>query len=80
MSPEQIRAEPADHRSDLFSLGVVLYEMLTGKRPFAGATWVDESNAILRHEAPDLPADIAGIPDPAALNRVLHRCLAKQAD
>jgi hypothetical protein len=80
MSPEQVRGEPAGHRSDIFSLGVVLYEMLAGKRPFAGATWVDESGAILRQEAPDLPKDLAGIRDPAALNRILRRCLAKQAE
>ena len=80
MSPEQVRAEPAGHRSDIFSLGVILYEMLAGERPFAGATWVDETNAILRREAPDLPPDIAGIRDPAALNRVVGRCLAKPAE
>jgi len=80
MSPEQVRAEPAGHRSDIFSLGVILYEMLVGKRPFAGATWVDETNAILRQAAPDLPPDLAGIRDPAALNRILRRCLAKPAE
>jgi Tol biopolymer transport system component len=80
MSPEQVRAEPADHRSDIFGLGVILYEMLAGKRPFAGATWVDETNGILHQEAPDLPPDLAGIPDPAALNGILRRCLAKQAE
>jgi WD40 repeat protein len=80
MSPEQVRGEPAGHRSDIFSLGVILYEMLSGKRPFAGETWVDESNAILRQEAPDLPPALAGIPDLAVLNRILRRCLAKQAE
>ena len=80
MSPEQVRGEPAGHRADIFSLGVILYEMLTGKRPFSGETWIEETNAILHREAPDLPPDIAGIPDPAALNRILRRCLAKPPD
>jgi Tol biopolymer transport system component len=77
MSPEQVRAEPAGHRSDIFSLGVILYEMLACKRPFAGATWVDETNGILHQEVPYLPPDLAGIRDPAALNRIVRRCLAK---
>ncbi len=80
MSPEQVRGEPADYRADIFSLGVILYEMLAGKRPFSGETWIEETNAILHQEAPDLPPGLAGIPDPAALNRILQRCLAKQAD
>jgi serine/threonine protein kinase/dipeptidyl aminopeptidase/acylaminoacyl peptidase len=80
MSPEQVRGEPAGHRADIFSLGVMLYEMLVGKRPFSGETWIEETNAILHQEAPDLPPDIAGISDPAALNRILRRCLAKPAE
>jgi serine/threonine protein kinase/dipeptidyl aminopeptidase/acylaminoacyl peptidase len=80
MSPEQVRGEPADHRADIFSLGVILYEMLAGKRPFSGQTWIEESNAILHQEAPNLPPALAGISDPAALDRILQRCLAKPAD
>jgi Tol biopolymer transport system component len=80
MSPEQVRGEPAGHRADIFSLGVILYEMLAGKRPFSGETWIEETNAILHQEAPDVPPDIAGISDPAGLNRILRRCLAKPAE
>jgi Tol biopolymer transport system component len=78
LSPEQVRAEPAGPASDIFSLGVVLYEMLAGKRPFTGATWVEEMNATLRQEAPPLPVEMPGIADPAALNGAVQRCLAKQ--
>jgi serine/threonine protein kinase/Tol biopolymer transport system component len=80
MSPEQIRAEPACQASDIFSLGVILYEMLTGNRPFAGATWVEETDHILRQDAPNLPPNLAGIQEWAALNRVVRRCLAKQPE
>src|ERR1019366_10518649 len=80
MSREQVRGEPAGHRADIFSLGVILYEMLAGKRPFSGETWIEETNAILHQEAPDLPPVLAGISDPAALNRILRRCLAKPAE
>ena len=54
MSPEQVRGESVDHRSDLFSFGVVLYEMLCGKRAFAGASSVEVMNAILKDDPPEL--------------------------
>jgi eukaryotic-like serine/threonine-protein kinase len=80
MSPEQVRGEPADQRADIFSLGVILYEMLARKRPFAGETWIEETNAILHQEAPDLPRDLSGVRDSAALARIVRRCLAKQPE
>jgi eukaryotic-like serine/threonine-protein kinase len=54
MSPEQVRGFEADHRSDIFSFGVMLYEMLSGRRPFRGETGADVMQAILRQDAPDL--------------------------
>ena len=58
MSPEQVRGLEADHRSDIFSFGVMLHEMLGGKRCFQGETSVDTMQAILRQEAPDLPRTV----------------------
>jgi eukaryotic-like serine/threonine-protein kinase len=74
MSPEQARGKPVDRRSDLWSFGCVLFEMLSGRRPFAGETFSDTLAAILGRE-PDwsaLPADT-----PPAVLRVLRRCLEK---
>jgi eukaryotic-like serine/threonine-protein kinase len=75
MSPEQVRGDPADHRSDLFSFGVVLYEMLCGKRAFAGHSPVEVMNAILKEELPELPASV-----PQELDRIVRRCLEKESD
>ena len=75
MSPEQVRALPADHRSDIFSIGVVLYEMLTGRRPFGGASTVETMNAILKED----PAPIAAADSVApALRHIVDHCLEKE--
>jgi hypothetical protein len=62
MSPEQLRAKPIDHRSDIFSFGAILYEMLSGRRAFHGETEVDTITAVLREEPPDSSLDQASIP------------------
>ncbi|MGH9365792.1 MAG: protein kinase domain-containing protein, partial [Thermoanaerobaculia bacterium] len=75
MSPEQARGIAVDARSDVFSLGVVLYQMLTGERPFQGASAVDMISSILRDKpasVTDLRADL-----PPHLGRILRRCLEK---
>ena len=78
MSPEQVRGEPADTRSDIFSLGCVLYEMLTAKRAFRKPTSVETMHAIL-NEDPPAASDIS-LTIPPALERVVHRCLEKTPD
>jgi TolB-like protein len=77
MSPEQVRGQPLDGRSDLFSLGVVLYEMLTSRRPFRGDSQIETMNAILKEDPPPDPA-VAALP--AELDRILRRCLAKRRE
>ena len=75
MSPEQAQGHPVDSRSDLFSFGAVLYEMLTGRRPFAGDSEIGLITAILRDQPPPLKAARADLP--AALQPIVDRCLAK---
>ena len=75
MSPEQVRGEPADHRSDIFALGCVLFEMLTGRRAFQRPTPAETLSAILNDEPPSISQLIQNIPP--ALQRVVHRCLEK---
>jgi serine/threonine protein kinase/Tol biopolymer transport system component len=76
MSPEQARGLPADHRSDIFSLGALLFEMITGRRAFRGTTPADTLSAILR-EDPTQESSVAVAGLPASLLRVLRRCLEK---
>jgi Tol biopolymer transport system component len=78
MAPEQVEGLPADSRSDVFALGVVLYEMVTGRRPFAGATLAALAAAILSSEPP--PVRDSRPAAPAAFDRILRACLAKQPE
>jgi serine/threonine protein kinase/tetratricopeptide (TPR) repeat protein len=78
MSPEQIEGRPLDPRSDVFSLGVTFYEMLTGQRPFAGRSSPQLMSAILRDQPVSVSAVRTDVPD--ALARVITRCLEKRAD
>lgn len=75
MSPEQIRGDAVDHRTDIWSLGVVLYEMLAGSKPFSAGRQPTLLNAIL-HEQPEL-IHARGLAVPGALEAVLHTALAK---
>src|SRR5580700_10494257 len=78
MSPEQVRGLAVDHRSDIFALGAILYEMLVGKRTFERPTSADTMSAILNDEPPSMSQFS---PDtPAALERVVRRCLEKNAE
>ena len=78
MSPEQVRGQDADHRSDIFSLGAVLYEMLSGRRAFRGESAVETMAAILQEEPPDLGAVRDDLP--AGVEKILRRCLAKDVE
>ncbi len=74
MSPEQVRGEPVDGRSDIFSFGLVLYECLSGRAPFERQTGAELMTAILREDAPDLPETVS-----PALRQIVQHCLEKEA-
>ena len=76
MSPEQVRGEPADARSDLFSLGAVLFEMLAGRRAFRRETAAETLTAILREDPPEIAQASPGIPP--GLAAVVRGCLEKE--
>jgi len=78
MSPEQVRGKTADHRSDIFSFGTVLYEMVTGKHTFRKPTSAETMTAILKEEPPSI-SQIAPT-SPPGLQRVVHRCLEKSPE
>jgi|HubBroStandDraft_6_1064221.scaffolds.fasta_scaffold16430_3 Tol biopolymer transport system component len=78
MSPEQLRAKPVDHRSDIFSVGAILYEMLTGCRAFRGETEVDTITAVLREDPPEINLEQSGIP--ASFRQILHHCIEKEPE
>jgi serine/threonine protein kinase len=78
MSPEQVRGKTADHRSDIFAFGTILYEMVTGKQTFRKPTSADTMAAILNEEPPSV-SQIAPTAPPG-LQRVVHRCLEKNPE
>jgi serine/threonine protein kinase len=78
MSPEQLRGRPADARSDIFSFGAILYEMLSGRRAFRGDSAADTMSAILRDDPPDLSLTDQNISP--TLERIVRHCLEKNPE
>ena len=72
MAPELLRGERGDQRTDIWALGVLLYEMVSGRRPFTGATGFEVSAGILHQELPPLPSNV-----PAPTRAVIQGCLEK---
>ena len=78
MAPEQVRGLAADHRSDIFAFGAILYEMLTGQRAFQKPTSAETMSAILNEDPPLVSQITPSIPP--ALDRAVHRCLEKSPE
>jgi len=78
MSPEQVKGLTADHRSDLFSFGAILYEMLSGRRAFRGETSVETMSAILKEDPPEFSETNRNVPP--ALDRIVRHCLEKNPE
>jgi len=76
MSPEQVRGEPGDQRSDIFSFGCVLYELVSGRRAFQSATAAETMTLILRQDPPDLASASSSLVSPG-LSRIVQHCLEK---
>lgn len=77
MAPELVEGETADGRADIFALGIMMWEMLSGHRPFLKQSSIDTLHAILREDPPEIPQEL-GLP--SAMERILRRCLEKHPD
>jgi len=75
MAPEQLRSKPVDHRSDIFSVGAILYEMLAGRRAFRGETEVDTMTAVLLENPPEINLEQVNVPE--SLLQIVGHCLEK---
>jgi serine/threonine protein kinase len=78
MSPEQVRGVPTDQRSDIFSFGVILYEMLSGSKAFRGDSVVETMNAILKEDVPEFEDENRKVPP--SFEKLMRRCLEKRPD
>ncbi|MGB6477588.1 MAG: serine/threonine-protein kinase, partial [Candidatus Sulfotelmatobacter sp.] len=78
MSPEQLRSKPVDHRSDIFSVGAILYEMLAGRRAFRGETEVDTMTAVLLENPADIDLEQVSVPE--SVLQIVRHCLEKEPE
>jgi eukaryotic-like serine/threonine-protein kinase len=78
MSPEQLRAKAVDNRSDIFSVGAILYEMLTGCRAFRGETEVDTITAVLKEDPPEINLEQTSVPE--SVLQIVRHCLEKEPE